>query len=509
MKRLFSLQSLIIVLSVVVTVGCGGLFDPTPTPEPTAIVWPDVIRLSTPNPCEIESGGKLNVAFQSDVNLTDDNTIEWSVSEGAIDGERMFAVVTAPEVSEDTSINIFAVLSTESGVATADATCSVHGIASDTAQADVDVSDVDNDEATEPPPTEDAPETPEPTPTDATDEGIELGIMALLGHGVLQVGIHENFAPFSFDDEDGTRVGFDVAIAREFARRWLGDENALTFAFVGGEQRWETLERREHHFNIAGITATAERCNRVGCSVNYFEDGARLLVDPESGIMSICDLDGQFVSALAGTTAAVNIVTELPRWCDYTVKPGATEYTERQDAIDAVKTGVVAAYTTDGLALERFALLNPPLVVVGDPFSSEPYSIMVAKENEELLTLVDATLQAMKLDGTYDALFREWFGCEKPPFPILLNDAGADSELIQGLAQTDTPLTSEPCPPPPEEYTVELGDTMIGLSVNFYGTTDLYECIHEKNREVIGDDLRLLQAGSRLLIPSLEECEQQ
>ena len=44
------------------------------------------------------------------------------------------------------------------------------------------------------------------------------------------------------------------------------------------------------------MTATFERCERVGCSQTYFEDGARLLVHPDTGINSICDLEGEHVA---------------------------------------------------------------------------------------------------------------------------------------------------------------------------------------------------------------------
>jgi hypothetical protein len=259
---------------------------------------------------------------------------------------------------------------------------------------------------------------------------------------------------------------------------------------------------------IAALTATFERCEQVACSQTYFEDGARLLVHPSRGINSICDLDGQYVAVSAKTTGKFNIEEEAPRWCDYTVLPAVKEYGEQQDAIDAVTTGIVAAYAIDGIALEELAKQNPPLIVVGDAFSSEPYTIAVAKENKEVLELINFTLQEMKRDGTYDALFERWFGCEKTPFPII-TDKGTPSDKIKELMVSESPLVSSCEAPLPTSdiYEVQKGDTLVGLSARFYGSGTLYQCIHDANWATIGNDPRRLQPGMSLTIPEQAQCK--
>lgn len=52
--------------------------------------------------------------------------------------------------------------------------------------------------------------------------------------------------------------------------------------------------------------------------------------------------------------------------------------------------------------------------MVGAPFTQEPYGIGVPNFDSQFRNLVNATLQAMKLDGVYDALYQKWFGAATP-----------------------------------------------------------------------------------------------
>lgn len=352
--------------------------------------------------------------------------------------------------------------------------------------------------------------TKSPTPA----EPPTLTIDDIKSDGVLIVAVAKNFPPFSYEDEHGRRVGFDVDIARLFAKRWLGDENAVEFKAVDSDQRIPILIDGDAHLTIAAMTATSERCAQVACSQVYFEDGARLLVDPSRGISNVCDLESQDVAVAPYTTGQFNIEEEAPKWCDYSVPPVVKEYAEPEDAFDALKNGIVAAYTRDGIGLEELVKQlqeqepDSRLRVVGDPFSSEPYTIAVAKENQEVLELINFTLQEMKRDGTYDTLFQAWFGCQKNPFPIV-TDKGTASDNITELIVSESPLVSSSCVPSiPGIHQVEAGETLFGLAARFYGSGALYECIYDANWEIIGDDPQRLEEGLFLAIPERKICRE-
>gem|GEM_PF-6299530 len=55
--------------------------------------------------------------------------------------------------------------------------------------------------------------------------------------GRLTAAVQDDFPPFSFLDAHQQRVGFEVDLMREFARRWLGDADAVTLVPVTTDRR--------------------------------------------------------------------------------------------------------------------------------------------------------------------------------------------------------------------------------------------------------------------------------
>lgn len=53
------------------------------------------------------------------------------------------------------------------------------------------------------------------------------------------------------------------------------------------------------------------------------------------------------------------------------------------------------------------------------------------------------------------------------------------------------------------EHTVEVGDTLSGIALKYYGsaTKDMWMVIYNANKTVIGDDPNLIKPGQNLKIP--------
>lgn len=369
-----------------------------------------------------------------------------------------------------------------------------------------------------------------------------------LVEGRLRIGVQDDFWPFSYV-ERGNRTGFEIDLATEMSYRWFQGTVEIDFIPLSGNQRLNALgmdcedgscfevdcEDICVDFVIASMTWTEERCRAVDCSSIYFQDSARLLVKADSTITGICDLDGQFVSALAGTTAEKNIKDQMPRWCEYQVSPGALPLDPRAEAIAAVKRGDAAAYTTDGRALEGFARNDPELKVVGDGFTAEPYTMAVRRGNETLLRYINLTLQQLKIDSTYDVLYATHFGCEETPFLVRV-DAGAEIPDLAKVSETDIPPMPSQCESiaqtdldesapeaqvtatPPAQgtvaeellndettyYFVQAGDTLGGIARDQYGDFNLFDCIQDANEEI--DRPSLIRADTWIAIPELKLC---
>ena len=236
------------------------------------------------------------------------------------------------------------------------------------------------------------------------------------------VGVKADARPFGFHDHDGNFMGFEIDLAKAFAKCWLGDENKVTFVPVTSASRAAALQKREVDFIAATMTHTRQREEALDFSQPYFEDGQRLLVREDSELGKAIDVDVSFESyakLLHNTTIAViegsTSEETIRRQAD---KSGITldfrRFRTYFDAIQALKNRDVDIVTSDGGILAGFAQRALELKVVGAPFSAEPYAIGIYKGDSKLRRLIDTTLQALMASGEYEKIFRKWF----PAWPL-------------------------------------------------------------------------------------------
>jgi putative glutamine transport system substrate-binding protein len=334
--------------------------------------------------------------------------------------------------------------------------------------------------------------------------GAASGVDAIVARGHLVVAVENDFPPFSFE-EDGARAGFDVDMMREFARRWLGDGDAVTFVPVTSDQRIATLQEGKADLIAAALTRTAAREELIDFSQTYFKDGQRILVAEDADIAGPCDLAGKKVAVIAGTTSLDNIKAEAAT-CGFDIEADLVVFEQPDQAVAALLAGEVEAFTSDGIALERLAK-GQPLKVVGNHFSEEPYGFGIAKGDERLRRLVDLTLQEMDKDGTFAAIYQKWFGDEFSPYPVEADASLEGDEKLLALATTDLPPLFEPVAtkaPAGGEYVVQPGDTLSTIAGKVFGDVapGAWRAIWEANKATIGDDPNRIKVGMRLTLPA-------
>src|SRR6476469_4406598 len=74
-----------------------------------------------------------------------------------------------------------------------------------------------------------------------------------------------------------------------------------------------------------------------------------------------------------------------------------------------LQEGQVDAITGDDTVLAGLASQDPYAVVLdGDPFTDEPYGIGIPPENVDMVRFVNAVLERMHDDGSWDASYQRW-----------------------------------------------------------------------------------------------------
>lgn len=81
---------------------------------------------------------------------------------------------------------------------------------------------------------------------------------------------------------------------------------------------------------------------------------------------------------------------------------------------NAVLGGTVAGAINDNGVLYDFARENPTTKVVAEFDTNEHYGINVAKDNTALMTVINEVIATAKADGSYNDIYKKWFGVDAP-----------------------------------------------------------------------------------------------
>jgi ABC-type amino acid transport substrate-binding protein len=233
----------------------------------------------------------------------------------------------------------------------------------------------------------------------------------ILGRGKMRIGIRFDLRPFGFLNNDGQLVGYDVDLAHELARRWLGDPNAVEFVQVSVADRILRLLNGEVDLLLAGLEYRRERDAFIDFSQEYYVGGQTLLVRTGSGLEQFANLQGRTVAVIQNSPAAesMRLLAEKER-----IQLSLIAFQEYPQALAALISNQVDAITGDSIDLTLLAASTPGLQISGGRLTQTPYAIGVIQGDSPFRELVDATLQTIKKDGTYDAIYRRWFATDQP-----------------------------------------------------------------------------------------------
>jgi cystine transport system substrate-binding protein len=219
--------------------------------------------------------------------------------------------------------------------------------------------------------------------------------------GALRIGTEGTYAPFTFHDESGALVGFDVEIAQEVAKR-IG----VTAQFIEGP--WDGLiagidaNRYDVVINQVGITDA--RKEKYDFSEPYIASKAALIVKADN-------TDITSFESLKGKKAAQTITSNFGKLAE--TNGAELVPTDGFDqSIALVIQGRADATINDSLSFFDFKKHQPDAnVKIAATQANADYSgVLLAKGKPELLAAINKALADLKADGTYAAISQKYFG---------------------------------------------------------------------------------------------------
>jgi polar amino acid transport system substrate-binding protein len=238
--------------------------------------------------------------------------------------------------------------------------------------------------------------------------GGNLEGITLIKSGKLTVCTHLPYKPFQF--KEGTKVvGFDVDLLDLLAKD-LGIEQEVVNIEWAQVTSGAAFAAKKCDMGMGAMTITAARKKAIAITDPYMDATQVLLVKKDSPYKSLADLHGKKVGVQADTTGK-DYADEQAKTHQFQV----VVFNDLALQTNNVKSGRVDAAINDNGVLYDFVKENPDTAVVAEFDTGEQYGF-AAKLNDpsgtKLVEKFNATLAKAKSDGTYNQIFKKWFGVE-------------------------------------------------------------------------------------------------
>ena len=223
------------------------------------------------------------------------------------------------------------------------------------------------------------------------------------GPDVVKMGTEGAYPPYNFINDKGKVDGFERELGDELCRRadlecvWVTNEwDSIIPNLVAGD--YDTI--------MAGMSITDERDEVIDFTQPYIPPSASVYVA----------LAGAGDEVVAGRVAAQVATIQA----DYLSQSGATlvEYELAEDVFSAVLSGEADATLVDiGFAHERMVKSGEGLAIVGPQVRLDAGTGIGVRESDGALKdKLNRAVDAMKQDGSLNALIEKWFGPDAETF---------------------------------------------------------------------------------------------
>lgn len=225
------------------------------------------------------------------------------------------------------------------------------------------------------------------------------GAYTTITEGTLTICTDSPYEPFEFEDADAPSgfSGFDIDLVQAMADAEGLD---LTVVVTGFDaiQSGTALAAGTCDMAASAMTITEEREANLDFLDAYF-DADQSLLTAEGGPASLADVTALGVQAdtTGAAYAAENYDGE------------ATEFPDAAALSTALQAGNIDAILQDLPVNAEIAKNNDGFTIVETFPTGEQYGFAVAEGNTDLRDAFNAVLAELREDGTYDAIFAEYF----------------------------------------------------------------------------------------------------
>lgn len=243
--------------------------------------------------------------------------------------------------------------------------------------------------------------------------------------GQITVGHRESSVPFSYLDDKQQPVGY----AKELCDRVVDAVKAelklpnlkVVLQPVTSSNRIPLLQNGTIDLECGSTTNSMERQKQVAFGPTYFVINVTAAVKKSSGVNTLTDLNGKNISTTSGTTA-VPLLKAYEKTRNVDVKEIYGK--DHAESFLLLADDRVTAFVMDDILLAgQIANARNPAdyKILSESLRTEPYSMMLRKDDPQFKALVDKTVGAIMKSGEIEKIYAKWFMNAIPPKGVNLN----------------------------------------------------------------------------------------
>jgi polar amino acid transport system substrate-binding protein len=245
------------------------------------------------------------------------------------------------------------------------------------------------------------------TQTEKTDEATTEAAAAAVDAGdgtfVFKHGFDLDYPPYSYIDDSGKTGGFDVEMAQAVCNYYGWEYKAVPF-------NWDAKDAELNAGSCdciwSGFTMNG-RENDYLWSKAYSDNTQMIMVNKNSDIKTLADLKGKIVGVQTSTSAydLLNEGDQKDLRATFADMPVYETYTI---AFNDLKAGAIDAIAIDVTSGNFLMKDETDYVYLDEALGSEQYAIGFRKDDTELCEKINAALDALVADGTYEEIGKKY-----------------------------------------------------------------------------------------------------
>ena len=219
------------------------------------------------------------------------------------------------------------------------------------------------------------------------------------------VGFDAEYPPYGYMDENGEYTGFDLELAQAVCdlEGWELVKTPISWDSKDMALESGTIDCIWNGFTMNG------REDDYTWSDPYVDNSQVMVVAENSGIETFDDLAGKVVGVQAASAALQLLQDEEGQKALADTFGALQEFADYNSAFVELQAGSVQAVAMDiGVAQYQIKTRGEGFKIMDEKLNSEKYAIGFKLGNEELRDKVNADLQTLLADGTFDELAEKY-----------------------------------------------------------------------------------------------------